>query len=111
MIDRLEAAAARYAQLTELVSSPDLARDAARYKDTMRERSRLETLVSSYQEYRRLLDELEGAKAMVDGEADGELRDLAREELAGLEGRRDGLEEKLRLLLVPHDPLDDKNTI
>lgn len=111
MIERLEAVQARYNELTELVSDPGLSKDPKRYKDVMRERAHLEELVAAFAEYKRLLSDLDGARAIVKDEADAELREMAKEELKELEAAKDALEERINLLLIPRDPLDDKNTI
>lgn len=111
MIERLEAVQARYNELTELVSDPGLSKDPKRYKDVMRERAHLEELVAAFADYKKLLSDLDGARAIVKDEADAELRDMAKEELKELEAAKDALEERINLLLIPRDPLDDKNTI
>ncbi len=111
MIERLEAVQARYNELTELVSDPGLSKDPKRYKDVMRERAHLEELVAAFAEYKRLLSDLDGARAIVKDEADAELREMAKEELKELEAAKDALEDRINLLLIPRDPLDDKNTI
>lgn len=111
MIERLEAVQARYNELTELVSDPGLSKDPKRYKDVMRERAHLEELVTAFAEYKRLLSDLDGARAIVKDEADAELREMAKEELKELEAAKDALEDRINLLLIPRDPLDDKNTI
>jgi len=77
----------------------------------MRERAHLEELVAAFAEYKRLLSDLDGARAIVKDEADAELREMAKEELKELEAAKDALEERINLLLIPRDPLDDKNTI
>ena len=111
MTERLETVAARLRQLDDLVSDPGLARDAKRYKDTMRERSRLAEIMDAYAEYRRIEGEIAGAKAMVRDETDPELKEMAREELRGLEESLAASERRVTELLIPRDPLDDKNTI
>ncbi len=111
MIDKLEAAKARFIELDDLVSDGSLAKDPARYKDVMRERANLEKIVGAYDEYKNLVSQIAGATAMFRDETDSELREMAREELRGLEESMQALEARIRLLLVPHDPLDDKNTI
>jgi peptide chain release factor 1 len=94
-----------------MVADPSLARDANRYKETMRERSRLGAILEAYSVYSRLQGEMADAKAMLKDEADSDLRQMAREELETLEAAFAESEKKLNELLVPHDPLDDKNTI
>jgi peptide chain release factor 1 len=111
VIDRLEAVQARYNELTELVSDPSVSKDPRRFKDIMRERSQLEAIVALFAEYKKLLSDLDGAKAIVKDEADPELRDMAKDELRSLESAKEAMEERVKFLLIPRDPLDDKNTI
>jgi len=109
--DRIDFIAARLRELEDLVSDPGLARDPKRLKDTMRERARLLEIMEAHEDWRRIGEELAGAKAMVRDETDPELRELAREELRGLESELEEAERRVNELLVPRDPLDDKNTI
>jgi peptide chain release factor 1 len=109
--DRLEVVAARLRQLEDLVSDPDIARDAKRYKETMRERSRLAEIMEAWKTHVRLQDELAGARDMLRDETDPELKEMARDELRGLEEKLAASEKHVTELLVPRDPLDDKNTI
>jgi peptide chain release factor 1 len=109
--DRLEVITRRFKELEDLASDPGLSRNPAKYRDIMRERAYLSDIVDSYAEYSRLASELEGARLMVREETDPGMRELAKEELAGLEASLEAQEAALKLLLVPRDPLDDKNTI
>jgi peptide chain release factor 1 len=109
--ERLEAVASRLRQLEDLVSDPDIARDPKRYKDVMRERSRMAEIMDAYADQSRLEGEIAGTRGMIRDEADPELKDMAREELRGLEERLVSAEKRVEELLVPRDPLDDKNTI
>jgi hypothetical protein len=70
----------------------------------MRERSQLEEHRRPVAEYKKLLSDLDGARAIVKDEADAELRDMAKEELKELEAAKDALEERINLLLIPRDP-------
>jgi peptide chain release factor 1 len=109
--ERLETVALRLRQLEDLVSDPGLARDVNRYKDTMRERARLSEIMEAYADYQRIEGEIAGARGMIHDETDPELKDLAREELHSLEEGLVAAEKHVTELLVPRDPLDDKNTI
>jgi peptide chain release factor 1 len=109
--DRLEVITRRFKELEDLASDPGLSRNPAKYRDIMRERAYLSDIVDSYAEYSRLASELEGARLMVREETDPLMRELAKEELDGLESSLEAQEAALKLLLVPRDPLDDKNTI
>ncbi len=111
MIERLESIAARFKQLEEMVSDPTLARDAKRYREAMQERSHLAAIMDAYAEYSRLEGEIAGARDMIHDESDPDLKDMAREELRSLEAALAAAELNLNALLIPRDPLDDKNTI
>ncbi len=111
MIDKLEALAERHRELERIVSDPALIKDPARYRDAMREHSRLTQTMEIYGEYRRVLADLEGAETLGREESDPELRALARDEARTLEDRRDDLETRLKDRLIPRDPLDEKDTI
>lgn len=111
MNERLEACQARFKDLNELVSDPNLSRDPARFRELMRERSRLESILDAWEKLKSLQEELHGARDMVHTETDPELKAMARDELERLDGQTLAAEAALELLLVPRDPLDDKNTI
>jgi len=111
VIDRLELLSARFREVELALGDPDVARDQNRFRDLMRERSRLGIIDEAFAEYRSVLAGIEAAKAMVRDEADVDMRELAREELRELETRREALDARLRELLVPRDPLADKSVI
>ncbi len=111
MIDKLEALSARLRQLDELAAQPSLAKDAALYRETMRERSRLAVVDGCYEEYKSVLSSLEGAKSIVKDESDPEMREMARAEAKELDERRAALEAKLQDLIAPRDELADKPAI
>ena len=111
MIEKLEALQARLRELEEAVADPALLKDPARYRETMRERSRLSVIDEAYREYKGVLQGIEDARVLVKDESDAAMRELAREELKGLEEKRDVLDAKLKELLIPRDPLADKSVI
>ncbi len=111
MIDKLNAISARLRALDDEVADPGLARDAARYREAMRERSRLGVVDGLYAEYKSVIGSLEGAKSLAKEEGDPEMRDLAREEAKELEARRVALEARLQDLIAPRDVLADKPAI
>jgi peptide chain release factor 1 len=75
-----------------------------------KEYRQLENIVLPFEEYKKVLDDIEFSKELLNG-SDEEMRELAKEELPGYEAKRDELEAKLRKLLIPKDPQDDKNAI
>ena len=111
MIDKLESMAARLRELDEAVAQPGLAKDPQRYRELMRERSRLSVIGEAYEEYKGLIAGVADARALSKDESEPEMRDLAREELRGLEERKLALEARLQELIAPRDPLADKPAI
>ena len=103
LVDRAEEIETRLAE-------PEVASNPAEYGVLAKELSTLRPAVQASQDYAKLLSDLEGARAML-GEDDAELSELAQAEIDELEPAREELEGKIRLLLVPRDPDDDKNAI
>jgi len=111
MIKRLEQIAIRYEEVTQIIQDPDLLKDPKKYKDTMREHSHLTTLMDAFGEYKAVLQGIEDSKHIITEESDHEMKEMAREELKGLEEQQPVMEEKLKMLLIPPDPLEEKNII
>ncbi|MDP2791122.1 MAG: peptide chain release factor 1, partial [Rectinemataceae bacterium] len=111
MIDKLETVSARLRELDLAIEDPGLTRDPARYREVMRERSRLGAIDEAFSRYKVTLAGIEDAKVLLKAESDQEMRKMVREEQRCLEQTRDGQEAELRELLVPRDPLADKSVI
>jgi len=105
---KLEELARRHAELEQLLCEPAVLSDVKRMNGLNRERGQLTPLVESFARYQALERSIADDRAVLN---DPELGELAREELPGLEANLVALEEQLRLLLLPQDPNDDKNTI
>ncbi|MBQ0162430.1 MAG: peptide chain release factor 1 [Treponema sp.] len=111
LLKKLEQCEARFKVVSELVQSPDLVKDAKKYKDTMREHGYLSGVCDLYEEYKKVLSGIEDAKVLITEEDDVDMKEMAREELKELEERQPKLEEEIKLKLIPPDPLDEKNII
>ena len=111
LLKKLEECEARYKVVQEMVLDPNLVKDQKKYKDTMRENGYLSELSELYAEYKKVLQGIQDAKEMITAEDDVEMKEMAREELKELEEQQPKLEEKIKLKLVPPDPLDEKNII
>ncbi|MFD0714885.1 peptide chain release factor 1 [Paenibacillus sp. GCM10027626] len=111
MIDRLQALADRYEKLSELLCDPDVASDPKRLRDYSKEQSDLEEAYSAYTEYKSVSSQLEDAKLMQGEKLDDEMREMVKLEIEELSARHAELEEKIRVLMLPKDPNDDKNVI
>lgn len=101
----------RFAELTASMSKPEVATDPVRMAELGREHARLEPIIGSVQEYFRLQQELVDLRSMQDAEEDEELADLVDEDIERVEEVLAELESRLEILLLPVDPLDEKNAI
>ncbi|MDR0663241.1 MAG: peptide chain release factor 1 [Spirochaetaceae bacterium] len=109
MNERLETFLKRYDEVKGLIEDPALTKDQNRYRETMKEYSRLAEIAVSQDEVERLAAQIAETRFLL--EEDGDMRELAKEELDGLEARLNEAREKQKLLLIPRDPLDGKNII
>jgi peptide chain release factor 1 len=106
MLDKIAGIEARYEELNRLLAEGAL--EYSKLAEYAKEHNSLQDIVDAAQQYRTLLRDLEGARALL---ADPAMAELAHEEVHGLEAQRQALEEELRLLLVPKDPRDERNVI
>ena len=110
MLDKLEAIKARFDDLGVALTNPEIVSDNKKFTALSKEYRSLEKIVLSYQQYKTTLTDLEIYKEALNGE-DDELRELAKEELPGLEEKKTVLEAEIRKQLIPKDPQDEKNAI
>jgi peptide chain release factor 1 len=108
---RLSAVEERYEELNNLLCDPDVISDTKRLRDLSKEQASLEETVVAYREYKSVQTQLEDAKAMFEEKLDDEMREMVKAEIADLTKRKEQLEERLKILLLPKDPNDDKNVI
>jgi peptide chain release factor 1 len=101
----------RSEEVAALLGTPEVINKRAEYLKLSREHAELVPLVAAWRAYGKLLGDLAAAKQMVDAESDPELRELAREEARQLEAGRADAEQAIKILLLPRDPNDAKNTI
>ncbi len=111
MFERLDQIEARYDELTQALASPEIINDSARYQKTAKAHSEITPVVEKYREYKDLKRGIAESKAVLAEETDAEMRAYAEEELAKLEGRVGGVEEELKVLLLPKAPNDEKNVV
>ncbi|HQR74577.1 MAG TPA: peptide chain release factor 1 [Sulfurovum sp.] len=104
--DKLQPFIHRYNELSQLLSSPDIASDIKRMTDLSKEQSDLSALVEKAQLYVQTAEAIEENKELL---GDPELGDLAKEELSELEPMLPALEEEIKILMIPKDKNDNKN--
>ena len=108
---KLDAVVEKYEQLTEKMGEPTLYQRRDEYRKVSTEHKHLEEIVNVYKIYKSVKEGLDEARDILKNEKDEELREIAREELAQKKDEIAGLEEQLKMLLLPGDPLDKKNVM
>ena len=111
MLEKLEAIEGRYKEVELLLSSPDTMQDMKRFTQLNKEYSDLKTVVEKTIEYRNTLNYYKQAKEILNTEKDPELKEMAKAEAEEMEAKIGPLEDEIRILLLPKDPEDAKNSI
>ena len=110
MFEKLSETEKNYEKIAEDLSTPEVAADPERFAKLMREHKRLTPIVDKYREYVRLKSQIADAEEILAG-GDAELTELAEVELTEAKNALPDVEHELQILLLPHDPNDDKNVI
>ena len=108
MINRLEAIWNRFEEITNELSTPEVVSDIKKMTELSKEQRRLTPIVDIYKKYKKALDDIETAKEML---KDSEMQEFAKEEINNLNKEIESMESELEVLLLPHDPNDEKNVI
>ena len=111
MFDRLAQIEARWKELNEALSAPEIVNDSANYQKTAKAQGELVPIVEKYQEFKKLQAGITDSRAMLEAETDPEMRAYAEEELHTLEQQLATVEAELKVLLLPKDPNDEKNVV
>ncbi|HTO14782.1 MAG TPA: peptide chain release factor 1 [Edaphocola sp.] len=111
MIEKLEAIWAKFNDLGVALTNPEVVSNNKQYMQISKEYKKLEPLINVYKEYRKVLDGIEFGKDVLENESDVELKEMAREEMVIQEEEKIQLEEEIRQLLIPKDPIDEKNAV
>ena len=111
MIEKLSAVEARFAEMEQKLCDPAVVSDPAAYASLMKERKKMEPVVTCFRQYQAAQAALDDAQALLESESDKELRALAQEEFDAQKETLEALSQQLRVLLLPRDENDDKNVI
>ena len=110
MLDKLEAIKAKFDDIGVALTNPEVVNDNKRFSQLSKEYRSLEKIVLAYEQYKRILSDVEFNREALMGD-DEELRELAKAETAELDVRKEELEKQIRNMLIPKDPQDEKNAI
>ena len=108
MIQKLEDVEKRYEDLTAKISDPEIIAQNKEWQKMMKEHSELTPIVEKYREYKKIEQAIKDSEELL---SDPEMKELAQEELKEAKEKLPQIEEELKVLLIPKDPDDDKNTI
>lgn len=111
MIDKLQQVEERFEKVNDLLCLPETVSDQSKYASLMKELKTLTPLVETYREYKKAVSDGEAAKEMLSDRPDKELKEMLELEIEECKKKTEELGEKLKILLLPKDPNDDKNVI
>lgn len=111
MFDRLDDILIRYQQIMEELNDPDVVNDQKHFRKLMKEQSDLQPLVEKYTEYKNTKQTIEDSLEMLEVEDDEEMKEMLKEELSEAKSNIAKIEQELKVLLIPKDPMDEKNVI
>lgn len=111
MIEKLQELETKYEELNHLLSDPEISTDYQKYQKHAKAKSEIEDIVQNFRQYKSILHHISETKALLNEEDSADMVAMAKEELEGLEKQKEQYEQNLQLMLIPKDPLDEKNVI
>ena len=111
LLNKLEQISYKYDEIAKQMVDPDIISDMKRYVSLNREYKELSEIVKVYHSYKDVLNNIDNAKLIIQTEKDLEFKEMARKELEDFQKTKLDLDEKLKWLLIPKDPDDNKNVI
>ena len=111
MFDNLADIEKKYEELMRELSDPNVSGDPGRFRKLMKEQSDLTPLVETYREYKKNEQTVADSLELLDAESDPEMKEMLKEELSDAKKKLESLSEKLKILLLPKDPNDDRNVV
>jgi len=111
VLEKLESIYIKFENIGSQLSDPKVVSNQKKFMQLSKEYKDLQKIVDAYKAYKKTLQDIDGAKKILQTEKDEDFREMAKEDLAQLEPQKEAMEEEIRLLLIPADPEDDKNAI
>lgn len=111
ILEQIEGISRRYNDLATQISDPEVMSDMKRYVELNKQYKELEPIVRAGEEYRTLMEGIEEAREILHNETDSELKEMAKMQLEELEPQEEAWTEKIKILLIPKDPEDAKNSV
>ncbi len=111
MLDKLRTIKQKYEEITALLSDPAVISDQKRYRELSRERAQLTDIVEAYDEYLAAEEEENGCRELLGSHLDADMKELVHEELTCQQQKKETIAQKLKVLLLPRDPNDERDVI
>ena len=111
MLDKLEAIFKRWEEVGKQLTEPEIISDMKRYIKLSKDYKELQPIVDAYREYKLVVENIASSKEILAKEKDDEFREMAKSELDMLVLKKNEMEESIRIMLIPSDPEDGKNSI
>ncbi|MDD3437232.1 MAG: peptide chain release factor 1 [Candidatus Gastranaerophilales bacterium] len=109
MLDKILQIEKKYMELGETLSKPEVIQDYNKFKDLSKQRKAMEETVELYQAWKKATDAIEEAKELLKSEKDEEMKSFLKTEMEENEAKLPEFEKKMKVLLLPRDPMDDKD--
>ena len=109
MFEKVEKIEQRYKELGVTLSKPEVIQDYEKFRDLSKQRKTMEETVNIYYKYKEAVDAIKDAKEMLHSEKDSSMREFLNNEISTNEALIEEYEHKLKVLLLPRDPMDDKD--
>jgi peptide chain release factor 1 len=111
MLDKLASLETKYEELEKQIGVPEIIADNSRWQQLVKGHAELAEVVDKYRQYKKTLKGIAEARDLLEDRLEADFREMVEAELSELEENKEGLEKKLRLLLLPKDPNDEKNVL
>ncbi|WP_312701162.1 peptide chain release factor 1 [Sedimentibacter sp.] len=111
MLEKLDDLKNKYMELSEKISDPEILSDSQKLQRLMKEQAQLEPIVTKYNEYMEVFNQLNDSKEMLKEKLDEDFKEMVKEEVKELTAREEELMQEIKILLLPKDPNDDKDVI
>ena len=109
MLDKIKKIEEKYTELGEILSKPEVIQDYNKFRDLSKQRKSMEETVELYHQWQEAKKAIDDGEEMLHGETDEEMRGFLKAEIAENEKKIEEYSEKMKVLLLPRDPMDDKD--
>ena len=109
MLDKIVQIEKKYVELGQTLSDPDVIADYNKFRDLSKQRKSMEETVELYYAWKKAVDAIEEAKQLIHEEKDEEMKQFLKAEMEENEAKLPDYEERMKILLLPRDPMDDKD--